>query len=76
MNNASVFARAGRTLVVRHCRVGTGALLLLLGDDQQSKSYSFSEVSSLHQFQRRLHDFLIETGWSLFHHGDPTRGKS
>jgi hypothetical protein len=70
MNNALIFARAGRTLVVRHCRVGDGALLFVLGDDRESRSYSFSELAGLQQFQRRLEDFLIETGWSPFQLGD------
>ena len=70
MNNATVFARAGRTLIVRQCRVAEGELLLVLGDDRESRSYAFSESSGLQQFRRRLEDFLIETGWSLFRFGD------
>jgi hypothetical protein len=70
MNNASVFARAGRTLVVRQCHVGDAALLFVLGDDQESRSYAFNEVSGLQQFRRRLEAFLIETGWSLFRLGE------
>jgi hypothetical protein len=70
MNNALIFARAGRTLVVRHCRVGDGALLFVLGDDRESRSYSFNELAGLQQFRRRLEDFLIETGWSLFQLGE------
>jgi hypothetical protein len=71
MNNATVFARAGRTLVIRQCRVADGELLFVLGDDRESQSYAFSEARGLQQFRRRLEDFLIETGWSLFRLGDP-----
>lgn len=71
MNNATVFARAGRTLVIRQCRVAEGELLFVLGDDRESRSYAFTETRGLQQFRRRLEDFLIETGWSLFRFGDP-----
>jgi hypothetical protein len=71
MNNTSVFARAGRTLLVRSCKTGDGDLLFVLGDDQESRSYAFAEASGLKQFRRRLENYLLETGWSLFHFGDP-----
>jgi hypothetical protein len=71
MNNATVFARAGRTLVIRQCRVAESELLFVLGDDRESQSYAFSEARGLQQFRRRLEDFLVETGWSLFRFGDP-----
>jgi hypothetical protein len=70
MNNATVFARAGRTLIVRQCHVAEGELLLVLGDDHESRSYAFTEARGLQLFRRRLEDFLIETGWSLFRFGD------
>jgi len=70
MNHATVFARAGRTLIVRHCRVAEAELLFVLGDDREAQSYSFTEARGLQQFRRRLEDFLIETGWSLFRIGD------
>lgn len=65
MNNATVFARAGQTLVVRHCHTAEGAVLFVLGDDRDSQSYCFSEISALTRFQSRLEHFLIETGWCL-----------
>jgi hypothetical protein len=76
MNNALIFARAGRRLVVRHCRVGDGALLFVLGDDRESRSYSFNELAGLQQFRRRLEDFLTETGWSLFQLGETVSDES
>jgi hypothetical protein len=66
MNNATIFARAGQTLVVRHCRTTDGAVLLVLGDDRDSQSYCFTELAALERFQSRLEHFLIETGWCLF----------
>jgi hypothetical protein len=65
MNNATVFARAGQTLVVRHCRTNEGAVLFVLGDDRDSQSYCFTELAALKKFQSRLEHFLIETGWYL-----------
>jgi hypothetical protein len=65
MNNATIFARAGQTLVVRHCRTSDGAVLFVLGDDRDSQSYAFTEVSALKRFRSRLEHFLIETGWCL-----------
>jgi hypothetical protein len=73
MNNATVFARAGQTLVVRHCRTSNGAVLFVLGDDRDSQSYCFSEFSALNKFQSRLEHFLIETGWSLM---DPLKPRA
>jgi hypothetical protein len=70
MNNATVFARAGRTLIVRQCRVAEGELLFVLGDDREARTYAFTEARGLQQFRRRLEGFLIETGWSLFRLGD------
>ena len=73
MNNATVFARAGQTLVVRHCRTNEGAVLFVLGDDRDSQSYCFTEFSALKKFQSRLEHFLIETGWYLL---DPFNPKA
>ncbi len=73
MNNATVFARAGQTLVVRHCRTSDGAVLFVLGDDRDSQSYCFTEFSALAKFQNRLEHFLIETGWYLL---DPFGGRN
>ena len=70
VNNATVFARAGRTLIVRQCRVAENELLFVLGDDRESRSYAFTETRGLQQFRRRLEGFLIETGWSLFRIGE------
>lgn len=65
MNNATVFARAGRTIVVRHCGTADGAVLVVLGDDRDSQSYCFPELTALQRFRSRLEHFLIETGWYL-----------
>jgi hypothetical protein len=66
MNNATIFARAGQTLVVRHCRTSDGAILFVLGDNRDCQSYCFTELAALKRFQSRLEHFLIETGWCLF----------
>lgn len=65
MSNAWVFARQGHTLSIKRCVTSGGAVLFVMGSDQDSRTYCFGDLSGLRTFQSRLEHFLVESGWSV-----------
>ena len=65
MSNAWVFARQGYTLSIKRCVTSDGPLLVVMGSDQDSRTYCFGDLTGLRTFQSQLEHFLVESGWSV-----------
>jgi hypothetical protein len=62
---AWTFRRRAQRLTLQQQRHEGGGFLLLVVEDGQPRSYTFSDVERLVAFQSDMEESLIRTGWSL-----------